>query len=155
MRCFPTTQRELENFLRTWRSSGLDTPQYFVIWDASHLRVFPRPDKNYTYTLWGVGYPTEIVDSTGDVTGPPNYVQIVQNLTLGLLLYATRLDLAQFYLGQAQNQIVEFKKHLRNQQSHNIRRLKPATSRFEVQQGGQVRELPTYYPMESTAGGSA
>ena len=37
-RCFPTTQRELEHFLRTWRSAGLDTPQYFVIWE--HLVDF-------------------------------------------------------------------------------------------------------------------
>jgi hypothetical protein len=155
MRAFPTTHRELEHFLRTWRSAGLDAPQYFVIWDASHFRVFPRPDKAYTYTLWGVGYPIEIVDNLGDLVGPPNYTQIIQNFSLGLLLNATRPDLSDFYMTQASLGVVEFKKHLRNFQSHNIRRLVPSTGRLQIQQGGQVRELPTYYPMESSAGGSA
>jgi hypothetical protein len=155
VRAFPTTQRELEHFLRTWRSAGQDAPQYFVIWDASHFRVFPRPDRNYVFTLWGITYPPEILDGTGVLQGLPNYTQAVQNMALSLLLNATRPDLGEFYLNLATSQIMEFRKHLRNMQGHNILRLKPATTHLEVQQGGRVRELPTYYPMESSTGGSS
>jgi len=155
MRAFPTTHRELEHFLRTWRSAGLDAPQYFVIWDAFNFRCYPRPDKEYLYTLWGVGYPVEIVDSLGDFAGPVVYTEALQHFSLSLLLSATRPDLAEMYMSLAERGIVEFKKQLRNQQSHNIRRLAPATGRLQIQQGGAVRALPVYYPMESSAGGSA
>jgi hypothetical protein len=155
LRAFPTTHRELEHFLRTWRSAGLDAPQYFVIWDSGHIRLFPRPDQAYAYTLWGVGYPIEITDNIAELTGPPNYVQAIQNMALALLLNATRPDLADFYMTTSQAQIVEFRKHLRNFQSHNIRRLVPSTTHLQIQQGGRIRELPTYYPMESSTGGSS
>ena len=148
IRAFPSTQRELEHFLRTWRSTSLGAPMYFVIWDSHTLRVFPRPDKPYTYTLWGVAYPTEITSSSQDIQGPINYTLIIQNFTMSLLLNATRPDLAEYYLNLAEVGLVQFAKHLRNQQSHNIRRLVPTTSRFQINQGGSIKELPTYYPLE-------
>ena len=148
MRMFPTTQRELEHFLRTWRGAGLAQPSYFSIWDATHLRIFPRPDTTYTYTVWGIGWPNEIVDTTTALKGPPNYVLAVKHYAAGLLLEATRPDLADVYYGLADGQIESFRKQLRNQQSHNIRRLVPAR-RLDLQQSGVVRELPTYYPLET------
>jgi hypothetical protein len=148
VRFFPTTQRELEHFLRTWRGHGLEEPGYFVLWDASHFRLFPRPDQAYTFTIWGIGYPTEIVDITSDIVGPPNYVQAIQNYTVALLLEATRPDLADVYMQIAEDQIIAFRKQLRNHQSHNIRRLRPG-KRFDLQQSGTIRELPTYYPLET------
>lgn len=148
VRFFPTTQRELEHFLRTWRGQQLDQPGYFSLWDAFHFRLFPRPDKAYTYTIWGIGYPSEITNSVQDVVGPPNYVLAVRNFSVGLLLEATRPDLAEVFMGRAEDLILAFKKQLRNQQSHNIRYLRPG-SRFDNQQGGQIRELPTFYPLES------
>jgi len=162
-RGFPTTHRELEHNIRTWRSSGLDAPKYFVIWDAFTLRLFPRPDKAYTYNLWGVGYPTEILDTTTFIAGPPQYVLAIQNMAASILFEATRPDLADIYMKTAQDQIQNFKVRLRNQQSHNIRRLRPGTvsisggnlftpnnaGRFDLQQGGSIVALPTYYPLES------
>lgn len=161
-RGFPTTQRELEHFLRTWRGQQPDVPRYFVIWDAYTLRLFPRPDKAYNYTLWGVSYPTEI---TSDVTlgGPELYQLAVQNMAAALLFEATRPDLADVYMGMAEEQIVKVKVQLRNQQSHNIRRLRPGSvsisggrlstpnnaGRFDLQQGGSIAALPTYYPLET------
>lgn len=148
MRGFPSTQRELERFLRTWRSAGLDAPNYFIIWDASTIRLFPRPDQPYTYTLWGISYPTEILNATTSLAGPPQYVLAVQNMAAALLFEATRPDLADVYLATAEAQLLDFKKRLRNQQSHNIRRLVPG-GRFALQQAGTIRELPTYYPLET------
>ena len=148
IRMFPTTQRELEHFLRTWRGAGLDQPTYFSIWDAFNFRIFPRPDQAYTYTLWGVAYPTEIKDLVSDISGPPLQVLAVQNYALAILLQATRPDLAQIYEAQAEEQIQRLRAEFRNQQSHNIRRLTPGR-RFDIQQSGTIRELPVYYPLES------
>lgn len=155
-RFFFTTQRGLETFLRTWKGQNLGQPGYFVIWDATHLRVFPRPDNlgsgpagSYPMTLFGQGFPVEITTGGQSILGPKNYVLAVENLAASLLLEATRPDLADSYSAQSEDQILLFKKRLRNQQSHNIRTLKPATTRYEIDQAGEVYELPTYYPLEA------
>lgn len=155
-RFFITTQRNLEHFLRQWRGQNVGQPTYFIIWDATHLRVFPRPDGlgpgaggTYPFTMFGLGFPNEITDTVTDIVGPTNYVQAIQKYSAALLFEATRPDLADMYMGQAEDQIVAFKKRVRNNQRHNLRILKPATTRYEINQGGEVYELPSYYPLES------
>ena len=147
-RYFASTHRELEHWLRTWRNQPPAKPQYFILWDAFHFRVSPRPDATYAYTLWGIGYPTEITVVSPNILGPNNYTQAVVNYAAGLLLEFTRPDLADIYMAQATQQISDFKRHLRNYQSHNIRRFRPGT-RFDLQQSGDIRQLPTYYPVEN------
>jgi hypothetical protein len=147
MRMFPTSQRELEHFLRTWRGAQEQQPTNFAIWDATHFRVFPKPDQSYTYTVWGVGWPIEITSSSQTLSGPTQLYLAVKHYSVGLLLEATRPDLADQFYGIAEQDTQNFLRQLRNQQSHNIRRLRPG-KRFDLQQAGIIRELPTYYPLE-------
>lgn len=148
LRYFPSTQRELENFHRTWRLDQEAPPMYFIVWDAFHLRVFPKPDKLYTsYTLWGIGYPPEIVDASSNLEGDPFYIKAINSITLAILFEATRPDLADYHRGIGEKQFVMFEKNLRNYQSHNIRRFRPG-GRFDLQQSGRIQELPVYYPVE-------
>jgi len=155
-RFFPTTQRNLETHLRTWRGANLGQPVFFCLWDATHWRVFPRPDGKgtgtagtYPFTVFGIGFPAEIASTGAVLTGPSNYQLAVQNYTVSLLLESTRPDLADFYMAQSQEQILLFKKRLRNQQSHNIRTLRPAQGQYEIQQSGQISEVPGYFPLEN------
>lgn len=155
-RFFPTSMRNLETFLRTWRGDNVGQPCYFVQWDATHWRVFPRPDgsgsgpdNRYPFTVFGVGFPTEINSTNTAVIGDATYRYAVYNYCCALLLEATRPDLADLYLSQASDNILTLKKRLRNQQSHNIRTLKPGTTALEIEQAGQISEIPTYYPLEA------
>jgi hypothetical protein len=148
-RFFVTSPRNLEHYLRTWRGAGTGQPGYFILWDATHLRCFPRPDSTYHFTLFGTGFPTEITNTTSDITGPATYVLAIQNYAAALLFEQTRPDLADLYMAQAQAQILAFKKRLRRNLSHNIRQLIPATGPFEINQGGQINEGPSYYPVEA------
>lgn len=154
-RFFPTTMRNLEVFMRTWRGNNVGQPVYFVIWDATHMRCFPRPDNlgsgpggSYEFAMFGIGLPAEIVDTSADIYGPATYVQAIQNYSAALLLEATRPDLADMYMAMAEEQILAFKKRLRNFQSHNFRYLVPATTRLEIDQAGEVYSTPDYYPLE-------
>ena len=155
-RMFPTTQRNLEAYLRTWRGDSLGQPLYFAIWDATHWRCFPRPDgeglgPNGTYpmTVFGQVYPVEITTTTQDVLGPYNYVNAVSHYAASLLLELTRPDLADIYLQQSAEHVLAFKKRVRNNMSHNIRTLTPGTTRLEIQQAGDIAEIPAYYPLET------
>jgi hypothetical protein len=98
--------------------------------------------------MFGIGLPAEISDTAADVFGPATYVQAIQNYTASILFEATRPDLADMYRALAEDQILAFKKRLRNFQSHNIRVLVPATTRLEIDQGGEVYSTPEYYPLE-------
>lgn len=155
-RFFPTTQRNLEAYLRTWKGDNTGQPMYFSLWDSTHWRVYPRPDNLgsgpggvYPFTIFGIGLPNEINGTNTSIPGPSSYSLAVKNYSVALLLEATRPDLGDMYMTQAETGILNFKKRLRNNQSHNIRTLKPATTRFELDQAGIVNELPAYYPLES------
>lgn len=150
-RFFPTTQRNLEHYLRTWKGDNKGQPMYFTIWDAYHFRVYPRPDQNnvYAFTLFYVTTPPTITTTGQNLTGPIQYQKAVTLHAASILLEATRPDLADLYASQAATQVLAFKKQLRNQQSHNLRTLKPATTPLELDQAGQIYELPSYYPLES------
>lgn len=155
-RFFFTSLRNIETFMRPWRGQNLGQPQYFVLWDATHWRVFPRPDAKgsgpggvYPFTVYGVGFPAEITSSSQNIVGDATYKYAVYNYTCSLLLESTRPDLADMYLSQTTDNILNIKKRLRNQQSHNIRTLKPATSRYEIDQLGEVFETPSYYPLQA------
>lgn len=145
VRIFPSTQRELETYNRLWRGEGVGLPQVFVLWDYNHFRVFPRPDQAYIYTVFGVGYPTEISDITSDIVGPRNYVDTIENYSVANLLEATRPDLSKYYNAQGDLQLDRFNIHLRNFQSHNLRRFRPA-SKFDLKQSGNVSKIlgPNY-----------
>jgi hypothetical protein len=149
LRYFPSTMRELENFHRTWKLDQQGQPMFFIVWDATHLRVYPSPDTTYSnYVLWGIGYPTEITTINTTVSGNSSYVKAIIHLTLGILFDATRPDLAEYHRAQGESALLIWKKHLRNFQSHNIRRLRPG-QRFDLQQSGRIQELPVYYPLEA------
>lgn len=155
-RFFTTSQRNLETFLRTWRGDNVGQPVVFVLWDATHWRVFPRPDGSgsgpdgrYPFTVYGVGLPQEINSTNTVVLGDATYRYAVYNTTVAFLLEATRPDLADMYLAQAGENILNIKKRLRNQQSHNIRTLRPATTRLEIEQAGEISQTPSYYPLEA------
>lgn len=159
-RFYPTTHRELEQFLRTWRGNNIGQPEYFAIWDSGHMRCFPRPDGkgpgpngNYIFTLYGIGLPPEVNTTTQDISGltplvNDAYIQAIQNMAVAILFEATRPDLADAFSQTAQENIASFKRTLRNMQGHNIRRLRPATH-YDKNHSGTVNDLPVYYPLES------
>lgn len=147
-RIFPSTHRNLESFLRTWRSQEPGQPEFMVLWDATHLRLFPRPSDTRTWTIFGVGYPVEVTTVLQDLVGPNSYQDGILYLAASILFEPTRPDLADMYYKEAVSHILSFKKLIRNNQSHNIRTLRPATQRLEIEQSGQIGTTPSYYVLE-------
>lgn len=143
-RYFPTTHVELERTTRNWRGTDPNEPEGFVLWDATHLRVWPKPDQIYNLTITGVGWPTTQT-STSDLSGPESFQLAVLNFATALCLDATRPDLADLYRMQSEEQIQKLKVSFRKNQSHNIQRFRPGT-KIDLKKLG-VRTAPiTYYP---------
>jgi hypothetical protein len=147
-RFYPTTHWHLETNDRGWRRREMKRPEGFVLWDAYTFRIWPRADQAYTYTLWGVGIPTEVEDILTISTLPHNLTSAVTLTSAALLLASTRPDIAEMYFADAEELIADYRRVVRNAQSHNIQVIRPAT-RVDLQQGG---DLTPRRPLRSMMG---
>jgi hypothetical protein len=137
-RYFLTTRAQAENWLREWKLQPKAYPKHLVVWDTEHVRPIPSPDATYTFTLTGIGWPVEINGGNLDVDGPTNLRTAIMYRAASTLLESTLPELADTMLKESMEAEDVFNIQLRNQQSHNIMRLKPATA-FTRAQGGNIK----------------
>lgn len=137
-RYFPTSHAKIEEYNRKWRLEPIGRPIFFVLWDAEHFRVWPRPDKTYDFLLTGIGWPAEISAGNTTITADRTYQSAVAFRAASILVEFLRPDLADFFESECQDALTRFKHTLRNAQSHNIRQLRPGT-KFTVASHGVVR----------------
>lgn len=125
---FITDQTKLEQWSRVWRLDAIGQPKWFVLWDLFHLRVYPSPDKTYTFTLWGVPWPTEVTAANEDVLVDRQLKLAIAYRTAANLVEQTRPDLADAYAKESDETLYRFKLRMRNIQKNNIRRWKPVVT---------------------------
>lgn len=135
----PTTSfAQLENYSRLWRRANADVPKHFVKFGFDRVRPFPLAASTTTFQLVGVSWPAQIEDGTLDITAPRLIKQAIIHRAASFLLEMTLPDLA----AVLEKQSIEYEQQalvqLRNAQSHNINRLRPA-NHFQALQGGDVR----------------
>ena len=121
-----TNHDMLQDYSSGWRNEPPARPKYCVLWDAEHLRVFPRADAAYTYTLCGVPWPTEITAANPDMLGDPLIIRSVALRAAAKLLEFTQPQLADAYELQAMEMERRFQSQLRRQQGANTLRLAPS-----------------------------
>jgi len=125
---FPTTHAKLEQEDRKWRAAAQGYPKWFVVWDAGHFRVWPRPNSLYEFELIGVQYPpTELTDAVLDITAPTLLKQSITHLAAAELVEFSRPQLADAWRAESIALELNFKKLLRNRDTHRITRLRPAS----------------------------
>lgn len=134
----PTSYMRLEQWSRTWRSAGAAQPKWFVVWDATHFRVWPKSDGVYELPVIGAGWPTEITSTNTDITAHTTYKDAVAYRAAQILLEATRPDMADAMEELAEEARHTYKKNLRNQLQSRVMRVRPGTM-FNMAQGGSIR----------------
>lgn len=122
---FITDRTKLEQYARDWRNNQQAQPEFFVLWDSFHIRVFPQPDKSYSFTLWGVPWGTEIATGTEDITVDQILRLAMAYQTAATILETTRPEVSDLYSANAAELLNRYRIRLRNQQTNNIRRMKP------------------------------
>lgn len=127
-RYFISDRTKLEQYARDWRDNTQSQPKWFILWDAWNIRVFPKPDKTYTFTLWGVPWGTEIGTGTEDINVDQILRLALAYKAASTLLEATRPDVADLYIRNSEELLNRYRLRLRNQQGNNIRRMKPGTN---------------------------
>lgn len=135
---FCTTHAMLERYDRYWRTATQAQPKHFVVWDALTLRVWPKANATYLFTLYGVRYPpTQISVSDEDITAPRLLKQAIAHGAAAEVLRLTRPDLAEGLAAEATQLEQRFRVQLRNRGGHRMNRLRPYT-KLTAAQGGAI-----------------
>lgn len=136
---FFTTMAQLERYDRYWTTTTRGYPTDFVLWDINTIRCFPKPDIQYTATLWGIPYPsTEITSNLTQIDLPPLLQEALVYAATGEMLEHTHPALADEYVLKSESYMNLFRRQFRNRQSHNTLRLRPSTQ-FQVGQLGSIQ----------------
>lgn len=126
---FPTTQAQLQDWANNWKSTNPTRPNWYLLWDAKHIRLYPKSDAVYTFQLFGMPWPTEIVDGVHDITGIDILVKRAIILrAASKLLEVTQPDLADTKAMEAQEFEKRYARQQRNSFGDNIGRLRPTTA---------------------------
>jgi hypothetical protein len=139
VKIFPTTHAMLQDWQNNWKNEGLGRPNWVVLWDAEHFRLFPRPDQTYNFVVWGTPWPTEITDGNHDIVGvDPLVRRAIVLQAAALLLEDSQPLLADAKLQEAMDFRERYARQQRNVQGSNIMRLRPGVA-WQVAQGGDIR----------------
>jgi hypothetical protein len=122
---FISDRTKLEQYARNWRNNQQEQPKWFILWDAFHIRVFPLPDKTYSFTLHGLPWATEIGTGTEDIAVDQILRLALAYQSAATVLEATRPEVSDLYNQNAMEMLNRYRIRLRNQQTNNIRRMKP------------------------------
>lgn len=124
-RYFISDRTKLEQYARNWRNNQQAQPKWFILWDAFHLRTFPTPDKTYVFTVHGVPWATELGTGTEDIAVDQILRLALAYQAAATILEATRPEVSDLYSTNAMEMLNRYRIRLRNQQTNNIRRMKP------------------------------
>jgi hypothetical protein len=136
---FFTTQAKLEQETKAWKGTALGVPEHFVLWDAFTIRPYPRADDDFLYYVTGIPWPTEYTSAGVDPILSWRLRQVLVNKSASVLFETTQPQLSDSLNQVALNHENEYRKELRNSQSHNIRRLHPGESLPNKAQSGVIK----------------
>lgn len=130
---FVTTYHELERDNRKWRGLSNNKPKWFIVHDAEHLRIHPKPNQSYEYVIEGIQYPQSEIGVSGttttlDITARPAIKQAIVYTAAGILAANTRPDLMIQWFGEADEYLREAKSDKRKMGSAKITRMRPGDS---------------------------
>ena len=124
-----TSRGRLERDNRKWRVLTVDTPKWFVPFDAETLQMVPKPDATYTLEIWGVRYPAnEIGAAVLDLANTNlRITRAVQFRGAAMLAANLRAPLMEAWLAQSADYIHKARKLLSKQRSHTGMFLRPGS----------------------------
>ncbi len=136
IKIFPTTQAQLQDWANNWKSSNPGRPNWYLLWDAHKIRLYPKSDSVYIFQLFGVPWPTEVTDGNQDITGiDPLVRRAIVSRAASKLLELTQPDMADAKALEATEWEKRYARQQRNSFGDNIARLRPTTAWDQAQLG--------------------
>lgn len=146
VKIFPTTHDLLQDWSSNWRNEPQAEPHWIVLWDQAHGRVWPPANGTYTWTLYGVPWPTEVTTTDG-TTDPapldPSIRHAIIHRAVAFLLEHSQPQLADVNEAEAMDHEKRYFRQVRNAQGANTLRLRPAPG-WVVGQFGDIKIARKY-----------
>jgi hypothetical protein len=134
----PTTHQRLEQYNREWRLTAAARPEFFVLWDAEHLRPWPVPDVEYEIDIYGTPWPPEISASNTSIEGLDEDLRKgVIHKAAAQLLEHTMPNAAETHAQISQRHLQAFQRRVRNS-NPRLRKVEPGT-KFQLTRGGHIK----------------
>lgn len=134
---------DLENYSPDWSTVATGKPERFVLVSHNRMRVFPRADVAYTFTMTGIPWLTELTTVADTLTFHKDLQDAIVYYAVANLFVATRPDMAAAYFEQYAASVMRYMISYRARMSHNTIRLRPGTTRTRTQRGA-VNRWRTY-----------
>lgn len=115
---------DLEEHSGSWMDTSTGTPEAFVVWSAEYLRIWPRPDASYSYTLVGTPWPTECT-ALVDPSLPWLLEDAVVSYATAMLFAQTRPDLTELHMQEYMDAMRDYMVQWRRSHPHAVTRLHP------------------------------
>lgn len=139
VKLFITNHAQLQDWADNWKNESPGTPNWAILWDASHLQWFPPSNGTQTLTLWGVPWATEISSTNTDITGiDPLVVNAIAYRAVSMLMEETQPQLADAKELEALEFEARYARNMRRMLGDNILRLRPTTA-WDQAQFGDIR----------------
>jgi hypothetical protein len=136
VKVFPTTLAMLQDWQNNWKSTAPGRTNWYLLWDWQHIRLFPRSDSNYTFTVFGVPWPTEVGDGNVDIVNvDPLVRRAIVMRAAAKLLETTQPEMADAKMMEAEEFEKRYARQQRNTFGDNILRLRPKTTQDLANQG--------------------
>jgi len=146
VKVFQTTHDMLQDWNANWKNEPPAEPHWTVLWDEKHVRVWPQSNGTYTWTLYGVPWPSEVSTSDGS-TDPfpldPTIRHAIIHRATAWLLEHTQPQLADMNEQEAEEHEERYLREVRNAQGANTLRLRPAPG-WIAGQFGDIRIARKY-----------
>ena len=139
--CWVSSQADVERYNFDWRQDqSRSQPKFFIPWGHSKVRLYPKPDTTYTYTLWGVAWPTELSAGNQDLMSTTDIYlkQAIMNRAAAILLESTQPNAADLLYQQSDEQILRYRSNMRGMGGYQFQRLRPA-QRSDSSRGGSIK----------------
>lgn len=147
------THADLEEYAKGWMDTSTGDPKAFVVWSSEWFRIWPRPDEQKTYTLFGTPWPVECTTAT-DPTFPWLVEDAVVSYATAMLFLPTRLDLAELHMQEYSDAMRDYMVQWRRAHPHNTARLSPGQGPigglFSAKQRGDIRVIRGCWPLRSS-----
>lgn len=138
VKVFNTTHDMLQDWNANWKNQPVAEPHWTVLWDEKHVRVWPQSNGTYTWTLYGVPWPTEVTatnGSTDPVPLDPLIRHAIIHRAVAFLLEHTQPQLADINSAEAEDNERRYARQVRNAQGANTLRLRPSVGWVGAQFG--------------------
>lgn len=139
----PVPLAELDNHSSRWREEPAGPPRALVYFDWNRVRVWPKSDTSYTFTLAGVPWPTAIENTSQQSPEGVEFQEALTDIAAARIIAFTNPPLAQAYRESAERWLRQYQSRQRRQGGWNTLRLRPGTA-WSLSPGGSLKHGERY-----------